>query len=188
MPGDRQLHFLLASNNSGIEKINMAETHRSKRSETNHDERGGLGTPAGRGGGDVVGKSRLRIVSMNVAISEPSRDAPPSWNQNSQQTALRDEILKTGPDIVMLQECPGPKWAEDEMLRGRGFVSVGSPKASHAGYVVLLLKREFFNGERVYPPRQLTSLPRGLPVVAAEVTMPLLRGNGSSASAPSSAR
>lgn len=100
--------------------------------------------------------------------------------------ARRDS--KKDLDIVMLQECPGPKWAEDEMLRGRGFVSVGSPKASHAGYVVLLLKREFFNGERVYPPRQRTSLPRGLPVVAAEVTMPLLRGNGSSASAPSSAR
>jgi len=86
---------------------------------------------------------RLRIVSMNIAMAVPSKEAPYSWlsdNKNTPQiNALQKELLESDPDILALQECPGSDWARD-LFSSFGFEQVGS-KRSHAGYVVLLIRK-----------------------------------------------
>ena len=55
----------------------------------------------------------LTIVSMNIAACQPSQLAPRHWTPQMSTDAVRTEILKSEPDIIALQECPGgADWAK----------------------------------------------------------------------------
>jgi len=128
----------------------------------------------------------LRIASMNVAMSEPSAAAPrSSWDVDLQEIAIRDELLRWNPDVVMLQECPSEEWAIrlfGDIGGGDGgynYVSAGGSRRSHYGHVVLLVKQKQQKDERVplklrFTRRLTDSLPESLPAVAAEIAV--LRG------------
>ena len=84
----------------------------------------------------------LRIVSMNIAGCVPSAEAPPSWDKLQSSHAIRQELLKSDPDIIALQECPTGKgrsaaqWSESLL---QGYKAMGSTPA-HADNVVLLVR------------------------------------------------
>jgi endonuclease/exonuclease/phosphatase family metal-dependent hydrolase len=106
----------------------------------------------------AVSLEALTIVSMNLAGCQPSRSAPWDWNQQMSTDAVRTEILKSDPDIIALQECPGGvKWAE--RVLGDSYRALGATY-SHADQVVLLVKTGI--------QAELVPLP-GLPAVMIEL-------------------
>ena len=106
-------------------------------------------------------KLRLKLVSMNLSECKPSAEAPSSWNLDRVTEAIQEELLKSDPDILALQECPseyflGKKqdggvegWLEktfggnsnSNSNSNGGYSTIGT-KRSHAGYVALLVKKE----------------------------------------------
>ena len=80
----------------------------------------------------------LTLVSMNVAGCVPSRSARRGWTKQDSVRAMRDEVLRTDPDIVALQECPGRmEWASATFP---AYVALGAVR-SHADYVILLVRK-----------------------------------------------
>ena len=79
---------------------------------------------------------------MNIAGCVPSAEAPPSWDKMQSAYAIREELLKSDPDIIALQECPTGKgrsaaqWSESLL---QGYIAMGSTPA-HADNVVLLVR------------------------------------------------
>lgn len=97
---------------------------------------------------------RLRIVTMNVAGCIASRSASQNWKDA--RKAIKEEVLRTNPDIVALQECPRD-WPQFE-----GYSLLGRTPA-HADDVVLLVK----NGIVAEPVEELDD---HLPAVAAQLS------------------
>lgn len=86
----------------------------------------------------AVSLESLSIVSMNLAGCQPSKSAPWDWNQQMSTDAVRTELLKSNPDIIALQECPGGvNWAQ--RVFGDNYNVMGAT-FSHADQVVLLVK------------------------------------------------
>ena len=106
----------------------------------------------------------LTIVSMNVAGCEPSGAAPPSWNGDNTTEALKVELLRHKPDVLMLQECPSPKWAETTFGENYGLVGTTT---SHAGYIALLLRHDLSNHAQTIWPT--TDARTDLPAVMAKI-------------------
>jgi len=80
---------------------------------------------------------QLTVVSMNIAGCQPSREAPRGWGHQDATKAIRKELLKTNPDILALQECPGGVvWASKCFP---GYQALGATR-SHMDQVVLLVR------------------------------------------------
>ena len=79
----------------------------------------------------------LRLLTWNIAGEQTSASGPAWWTTEDKIAAMRREIGRWDPDVVALQECPGPdRWAglDDSMEQ------VGAARA-HAGFVHLYVKR-----------------------------------------------
>ena len=114
-------------------------------------------------------------------------DVPRATSTNNNKTLtevevrLRNEILRTQPDIIALQECPARDWSARVICAPttnnnndqRRYVSVGTAP-SHCGYVDLLVRRDW-NWERIDLQRQQQQQEGGLgmtlPSVAAVVNI-----------------
>ena len=123
-------------------------------------------------------------------------DVPRATSTNNNKTLtevevrLRNEILRTQPDIIALQECPARDWSARVICAPttnnnndqRRYVSVGTAP-SHCGYVDLLVRRDW-NWERIDLQRQQQQQEGGLgmtlPSVAAVVNIPLDKDSSSS--------
>jgi endonuclease/exonuclease/phosphatase family metal-dependent hydrolase len=51
--------------------------------------------------------SSLSFVSWNLAMFEPSAEAPLSWEVFDTEAAVRELVLAAAPDVVLYQELPG---------------------------------------------------------------------------------
>ena len=89
---------------------------------------------------------RLKLVTMNIAGMEPSQSAPDSWNKEQQRAALIEEILRSDPDIIALQEAPSDVLSSGMFDHDdRTFRQLHSVP-SHAGYVTLFVRSEMETG------------------------------------------
>jgi endonuclease/exonuclease/phosphatase family metal-dependent hydrolase len=87
----------------------------------------------------AISLESLTIVSMNIAGCVPSKEAPNHWNREIAMDAIRTEVLRTSPDILALQECPGGvSWAQQ--LFGEADYQVLGATYAHADQVVLLVR------------------------------------------------
>jgi endonuclease/exonuclease/phosphatase family metal-dependent hydrolase len=103
-------------------------------------------------------ETSLTIVSINLAACEPSQSASWDWNQQRSTNAVQLEILKSNPDIIALQECPGgSQWA----IRVFPAYQAMGAIYSHADQVILLVKQGI-SAEEV-------SVDMGLPAIMAEL-------------------
>ena len=84
----------------------------------------------------------FRIMTMNIAEMEPSRSAPRNFTRKEQQQLLWQELLRTNPDILCLQECPDGQWWHKDPFAGwlSDYEHVTS-RASHAGSTTIWVKR-----------------------------------------------
>ncbi|KAK1746351.1 5'-tyrosyl DNA phosphodiesterase [Skeletonema marinoi] len=91
----------------------------------------------------------LTIVSWNISSAESSRVAPdPSSRSREAPRLICEEILRSEPDIIALQETAYQSFGM-EIFASSGYVSIGSQTALHTNeYVDLLVKRELANGAR----------------------------------------
>jgi hypothetical protein len=81
----------------------------------------------------------LRLVSFNVAGCVPSKEAPASWDSVVAAEAMAEEVLRSDPDILALQESPSGDPAK--LLQAFPSYQVMGSTAAHADYVVLLVKK-----------------------------------------------
>lgn len=81
----------------------------------------------------------LRLVSFNVAGCVPSKEAPPNWDTTVAAEAMAEEVLRSDPDILALQEFPSGDPAKLAQVFPAYQVMGRTP--SHADYVVLLIKK-----------------------------------------------
>jgi endonuclease/exonuclease/phosphatase family metal-dependent hydrolase len=51
--------------------------------------------------------SQLRFLSWNLAMMDTSAQAPPGWEQEHTEAAIRDAVLRIEPDVICYQELPG---------------------------------------------------------------------------------
>lgn len=79
----------------------------------------------------------LTVVSMNIASCEPSKSAPAHWTREKSIDALRDNVLRSDPTIIALQECPGGAKFAAKIFPT--YQVIGSTY-SHADQVILLVK------------------------------------------------
>lgn len=98
---------------------------------------------------------------MNVAGCTPSKEAPSTWDEHAVATHVREEILRTDPEVVALQEFPGD--ADTAERHFDGYRAVGA-KHAHADRVVLLA-REGIEARRI----ESDGL-REVPAVVAELS------------------
>ena len=101
----------------------------------------------------------LWLTTWNVAGLVFSQRAPSTWTQNDQVGAVKTQLLASHPDVLALQECPNSDWAYHEF--GTDYQWLGSTR-SHAGYVSLLVRRNF---------TAKTMRLQGLPIVAATLEL-----------------
>lgn len=109
----------------------------------------------------------LSIVTYNVAMAQPSKQAPSDWSMHETSQALRREILQHQPDILALQECPSPEWPTNTFGHDDNdedaYQCVGTPQLSHCGYVALLVhKKKVFEK---YECSAIPLIPPSLPMV-----------------------
>lgn len=98
------------------------------------------------------GIDSINLLSWNIAECRPSDSAPPNWHvplfptdgsglptfsTTKSSDLIRQEILRHSPDVLALQECPDPYWA-DANFADRGYVSMGCLQ-THCGYTQLML-------------------------------------------------
>jgi len=81
----------------------------------------------------------LRLVTMNIAMMEPSEAAPSDWTTEKQQQVLLDQLLGSDPDILCIQECPQSDCMEQAFPHLTRIMS----KPSHMGYTSLFVKKNF---------------------------------------------
>eukprot|EP00584_Thalassiosira_punctigera_P002621 CAMPEP_0172547244 /NCGR_PEP_ID=MMETSP1067-20121228/16824_1 /TAXON_ID=265564 ORGANISM="Thalassiosira punctigera, Strain Tpunct2005C2" /NCGR_SAMPLE_ID=MMETSP1067 /ASSEMBLY_ACC=CAM_ASM_000444 /LENGTH=370 /DNA_ID=CAMNT_0013334301 /DNA_START=170 /DNA_END=1279 /DNA_ORIENTATION=+ len=115
----------------------------------------------------------LTIVSMNLAGCEPSAEAPPTWNKTYVAHVVRQELVKNNPDVLALQECPGPNpetWAND-LFQGR-YKVMGGVGYAHAGYVLLLVR------EALISRTTTVDVSTNLPAVMVQIDVDYAVDNG----------
>jgi len=82
----------------------------------------------------------LTIVSWNINEAKCSNVAPdPALRTREAPRLIREEILRSEPDVIALQESPNPLFGTEKFA---GYVSVAGTAQSHSGHVDLLVKRE----------------------------------------------
>jgi len=82
----------------------------------------------------------LTIVSWNINEAKCSNVAPdPALRTREAPRLIREEILRSQPDVIALQESPNPLFGTEKFA---GYVSVAGTAQSHSGHVDLLVKRE----------------------------------------------
>lgn len=52
-------------------------------------------------------RRQLRFLTWNLAMFERAAGAPPHWDQDDTEAAVRETILDMAPDVVLFQELPG---------------------------------------------------------------------------------
>ena len=102
----------------------------------------------------------VRVLTWNVDGLGKSRSAPASFTVVDKLAAVQLEILRWGPEVVSLQECP--KAAALDVVGGERYELVGAAPA-HSGYVHLYVRRGVKWGCGV--------VLEGLPAVVAEVQL-----------------
>lgn len=78
----------------------------------------------------------LNLVTMNIARVEPSAVAPSEFNLENQLQVLIEELLRTDPDVLCLQECPDARCMEEKFPAYSRIQS----RPSHAGFTTILVK------------------------------------------------
>jgi len=81
--------------------------------------------------------NEFTLVSMNIAGCHPSKEAPRGWGQQDATEAITNELLRTDPDVLALQECPGgadwaSRWFPGYQVQGATY--------SHVDQVMLLVR------------------------------------------------
>eukprot|EP00984_Skeletonema_dohrnii_P031347 scaffold23692_cov155-Skeletonema_dohrnii-CCMP3373.AAC.2 len=120
----------------------------------------------------------LVLVSWNISSSQSSAIAPnPQLRAAEAPRLIREEILRSQPDIIVLQETLCPSYGNDH-YSSSGYVSMGAQTAwvtqKHVSldgtYIDLLVKRELAsNAQRITFQTFETN---ELPAVAAIITLP----------------
>jgi len=110
----------------------------------------------------------IRLVTFNVAGCVPSKEAPSSWDTTIATGAIVEEVTKSDPDILALQECPTRD--HTKLLQTFPSYQVIGTTPSHADYVVLLVKKGIH--ARVVPTTALGVRGEGVPMVLAELSYP----------------
>ncbi|MHA2168496.1 MAG: endonuclease/exonuclease/phosphatase family protein [Candidatus Kariarchaeaceae archaeon] len=82
--------------------------------------------------------NRLKILTWNIALAEPSNAAPDNWDLNTNLFEILKIIEKQDPDILTLQEMPSIKFIK----RFVDFIQI-EPVPSHSGYVGIFVKKHF---------------------------------------------
>ena len=113
----------------------------------------------------------LTIVSWNISSAECSKVAPdPALRTHDGPQLIREEILRSQPDIIALQETAYPSFGA-EKFASFGYVSIGSQTALHTNeFVDLLVKRELAIGAGQISLQSFQM--HDLPAVAAIITLP----------------
>lgn len=83
----------------------------------------------------------LTFLSWNLALLETSAQAPVSWQVHDTEEAIRREVARLAPDVVLYQELPGmvPFVETHDMMRG-------NPR-SHSGHMATLVSHELMATE-----------------------------------------
>ena len=83
----------------------------------------------------------LQFLTWNLAMLERSASAPLYWDSSATEAAIRDEVLRLRPDVVMYQELPGlvPFVETHEMMRA-------NPR-SHSGNLATLVTPDLMASE-----------------------------------------
>jgi endonuclease/exonuclease/phosphatase family metal-dependent hydrolase len=104
----------------------------------------------------------LNIVSWNISSAQPSQAAPnPTQRFQNASRLIREEVLRSNPDIIALQETGSPERGGEIFPMYR---SLGTKVVLHTWeYVDLLIRREAFSNVEVI------AFPR-LPAVGALLT------------------
>ena len=120
-------------------------------------------------GSDDRNARSLVLVSWNISQAASSAAAPnPLLRAAEAPRLIRDEILRSQPDIIALQESASPAFANDQFS---DYVSIGSQLALHTkSYVDLLVKSELAtNSQRItFQSFEM----KELPLVAAIILLP----------------
>lgn len=119
---------------------------------------------------DFTNALSLSVVSWNISSAQPSQLAPNIALRSQRAPGLiRDECIRSLPDVIALQETSHPNQGTDMFgtgSTGYSYVSIGTQVAHHtAEYVDLLVKRE------LYSQCQTINL-QNLPAVAATINLP----------------
>ena len=96
--------------------------------------------------------------------------APNPVREKNAPVLIRDEILKTNPDVIGLQECPSKSWGE-QIFGEYGYISMGTQVAAHVqnGYIDLLVRKELAAQNATRIALEHVAFP--LPSVAASITV-----------------
>lgn len=83
----------------------------------------------------------LTFLTWNLALLERSAQAPPDWDPNETEAAVRALVLEAAPDVVLFQELPGlvPFVETHDMIRA-------NPR-SHSGNLATLVRHELLEPE-----------------------------------------
>jgi len=113
----------------------------------------------------------LTIVSWNISSAESSSVAPDlALRTHEAPRLIREEILRSQPDVIALQETAYPSFGA-EKFASFGYVSIGSQTALHTDeYVDLLVKRELALGAKRTSLQSFQM--KDLPAVAVILTLP----------------
>jgi len=119
---------------------------------------------------DVNEAVSLTIVSWNISSAQSSNVAPnPALRTREAPRLIREEILRSQPDVIALQETAYPSFGA-ETFTSFGYVSIGRQTALHTDeYVDLLVKRELAGGARRIALQSFQA--NELPAVASIITL-----------------
>lgn len=111
----------------------------------------------------------LVLVSWNISQAASSAAAPnPLLRAAEAPRLIRDEILRSHPDIIALQESASPAFANDQFS---DYVSIGTQLALHTkSYVDLLVKSELATRAQRISFQSFEM--KDLPAVAAIILLP----------------
>ena len=120
-------------------------------------------------GSDDRNARSLVLVSWNISEAKPSAAAPnPLLRAAEAPRLLRDEIFRSQPDIIALQESASPAFANDQFS---DYVSIGNQLALHTkSYVDLLVKSELATRAQRISFQSFEM--KELPAVAAIILLP----------------
>ena len=78
----------------------------------------------------------LHVLSWNIAQLELSAEAPPGWDMDFSQDAIRRFVLRLQPDLICFQEVP------TDVPFVEGYELLPKQTESHCGYVVTLVRED----------------------------------------------
>ncbi|MGI9596733.1 MAG: endonuclease/exonuclease/phosphatase family protein [Acidimicrobiales bacterium] len=86
----------------------------------------------------------ISFLTWNLAMLERSAEAPADWTTEHTQAEVRQTVLDTSPDVVLLQELPGivPYVETHDMIR--------SNPRSHSGNMATLVGHDLMEEEPIH--------------------------------------